>query len=82
MKFRIDMTVKNKLISGFGAVILIMIGVSVNTFFGLKSTETVENRLLDLRFPTVLAGAQLENGINQSLSGLRGCNGQVFLEAI
>ena len=66
------LTVKNKLLLGFGAVILLMIGVSINTFTSISKVGTVENRLLDLRFPTVLAGAQLENGINLSLAGLRG----------
>jgi len=66
------LTVKNKLLLGFGAVILLMIGISINTFSSLSKVGSVENRLLELRFPTVLAGAQLENGINLSLAGLRG----------
>lgn len=66
------LTVKNKLLLGFGIVILLMIAVSVNTFHSLRQVEAIEYRLLHLRFPTVLAGAQLENGINLSLAGLRG----------
>lgn len=72
MKLKVNLTVKNKLILGFGAVLLTMLVVSANTFFGLKEIENTEARLLDLRFPTVLAGAQVENGINLSLAGLRG----------
>ena len=72
MKIKVNLTVKNKLIAGFGAVILIMIGISINTFISMKEVEVVENRIQHLRFPTVLAGAQLENGINLSLAGLRG----------
>lgn len=72
MKFKFNLNVRNKLFAGFGAVIFIMMGISVNTFFGLKDIEVVEDRLLHLRFPTVLAGAQLENGINHSLAALRG----------
>jgi len=69
---KINLTVKNKLSLGFGAVIFLMIAVSINTFISMSKVNAVENRLLDLRFPTVLAGSQLENGINLSLAGLRG----------
>ncbi len=72
IKTNIKFTVKTKLFTGFGAVILIMVAASLMTFSGIKNVETTEKRLLNLRFPTVLAGAQLENGINLSLAGLRG----------
>ncbi len=74
MKFKMNMklTVKSKLLLGFGALILIMIAVSVKTFMGMAHIEEVEDRLLNTRVPTVLAGAKLENGINLSLAGLRG----------
>ncbi len=72
MKFKVRLTVKKKLFLGFGAVLFVMLAISVNTFLGLKEIETTEERLLNLRFPTVLAGGQLENGINLSLAGLRG----------
>ena len=72
MKLNINLTVKNKLFLGFGGILLIMIAISINTFVGLQEIETTEDRLLNLRFPTVLAGAELENGINLSLAGLRG----------
>ena len=67
-----NLTVKRRLTLGFGLVIGIMIIVSVYTFLQLKKLESIENRLLDLRLPTVLAGARLENGMNLSLAGLRG----------
>ena len=72
LKMNMKLTVKNKLLLGFGAVILLMIAVSINTFHSLSKVEVIETRLLELRFPTVLAGAQLENGLNLSLAGLRG----------
>ena len=72
MKLKMKFTVKNKLLLGFASVILIMTAISINTFYSLSKVAVVETRLLDLRFPTVLAGAQLENGINLSLAGLRG----------
>jgi len=68
----IKLTVKNKLFAGFGLVILVLSGVSLNTAFSLNELGVIEKRILELRFPTVLAGAQLENGINLSLAALRG----------
>ena len=68
----LKLTVKNKLFIGFGAIIFIMIAISTNTFIGIAETEEIENRLLHLRMPTVIAGSQLENGVNLSLAGLRG----------
>jgi len=65
-------SVKNKLLLGFGTLIIIMTAISVNVFMGMKHIETIEDRLLNLRVPTVLAAAQLENGLNLSLAGLRG----------
>ncbi len=74
MKLRLNMklTVKNKLLFGFGALILIMTVLAVKNFVGMKNINALEDRLLHLRVPTVLAAAQLENGINLSLAGLRG----------
>lgn len=66
------LTVKTKLILGFASVIALMLLIMLKTFFGLKNLGEIESRLLDLRFPTVLAGKQLENGMNKSLAGLRG----------
>lgn len=72
MKFNFVLSVRNKLLLGFGSVLLVMAVVSFNTFLGIKEIERTEDRLLNLRFPTVVAGGQLENGINLSLAGLRG----------
>jgi len=69
---KINLTVKNKLSLGFGVVIFLMIAISINTFISMSKVDVIEDRLLDLRIPTVLAGAHLENGINLSLAGLRG----------
>ncbi|VAW94391.1 Methyl-accepting chemotaxis sensor/transducer protein, partial [hydrothermal vent metagenome] len=71
-KLNIKLTVKSKLLLGFGTLILIMVAISVKTFFGMAHVKEIEDKLLHTRMPTVLAGAQLENGINLSLAGLRG----------
>lgn len=72
MKSNIKINLQNKLLSGFGAILLIMVVLSLTTHFSLKKTEEIEGRLFTLRIPTVLAATQLENGINLSLAGLRG----------
>lgn len=72
MNFKLKMNIKNKLLAAFGVILLIMLLVSLTTHFSLKTTEEIEHRLFNLRLPTVLAGSQLENGINLSLAGLRG----------
>jgi methyl-accepting chemotaxis protein len=72
MKSITSLTVKRRLTLGFGMIVAIMLAVSLYTLLNLKSIQRIETRLLDLRVPTVLAGARLENGINLSLAGLRG----------
>jgi len=65
-------TVKNKLLLGFGAVLLTMLLVSLNTFLKIDTTIEVQDRILEIRQPTVLAGMHLSDGIHLSLAGLRG----------
>ncbi len=72
LKINLKLSVKNKLLLGFGALILIMIVLSISNFLSMKQVAKIEQRLMNLRVPTVLAAAQLENGINLSLAGLRG----------
>lgn len=66
------LTIKNKLLLGFGAVLAAMTLSSLNTFYHIESTIEIEDRLLHLRQPTVRAGLQLADGIHLSLAGLRG----------
>jgi signal transduction histidine kinase len=68
----LNLNVNRRLLLGFGIMICVMFVVSSYTFLHLKSIERLESRLLDIRVPTVLAGARLENGINLSSAGLRG----------
>ena len=72
MKLNIKMNLQNKLLTGFGSILIIMIIISVMTHYSIKATEEIEHRLLHVRLPTVAAGANLENGLNLSLAGLRG----------
>lgn len=66
------LTIKNKLLLGFGAVLLLMALVSISNFTKLDAITEAEKRLVRLRLPTVMAGMQLSDGIHLSLAGLRG----------
>ena len=66
------MTIQNKLLSGFGVVLALAAAVSVFNFTKLLKVTEVEQRLLELRLPTVQAGMRLADGIHLSLAGLRG----------
>ena len=66
------LTIKNKLLLGFGAVLAITTLVSINTLYRIEATVEVQDRILELRQPTVLAGLHLTDGVNLSLAGLRG----------
>ncbi len=68
MKF----TIGKKLALGFGAMIALIVISSAVGYWKLTDVNTVEKRIIELRQPTVLAGRDLLNGINQSLAGLRG----------
>jgi len=66
------LTVGMKIGSGFAIIIVLMV---INTFAGrLKINELgdVQSRLTDIRYPTLLAGRDMLNGINSSLAALRG----------
>ena len=66
------LSVKNKMLLGFGAVLLTMVLVALNSFSKINATIEVQDRILELRQPTVLAGLHLTDGVNLSLAGLRG----------
>lgn len=72
MNYLNSLTTKSKLILGFGLVIAICVLSTLLIYIQLERTNKNQNVLLDVRAPTVEAGLQLSNGINQSLSGLRG----------
>ena len=66
------LTIQNKLLLGFGAVLLLAAVTSVFNFYKMDTVSGIEHRLIELRQPTVLAGQQLTDGIHLSLAGLRG----------
>jgi len=57
---------------GFATIILLMVVNTVAGRFKINDLSTVENRLTEIRYPTLLAGRDMLNGINSSLAALRG----------
>jgi len=68
----IRLSVQNKLLIGFGVILILIALMAVNNLFQVKNISNVEHRLIGLRMPTVLAGMELTDGIHLSLAGLRG----------
>ena len=66
------MTIQNKLLLGFGAILTLMCLVAFNTYYRIQATTDIQHHLLELSEPTVRAGLHLTDGINLSLAGLRG----------
>ena len=66
------LTVKNKLLLGFGSVLAVVFLISVNTYYRIVQTTDIQNRVINLRQPTVMAGMNLADGLHLSLAGLRG----------
>jgi methyl-accepting chemotaxis protein len=66
------MKVRLKILLGFGSILGFMVIISVVNFLRVTKVSEIEHQLIDVRFPSVLAGAELNNGINKTLAGLRG----------
>jgi len=67
-----NFTIKNKLFFGFGIILLSFTFFSIFNYFKINEIKNIETRLVKLRLPTEMAGAQLADGIHLSLAGLRG----------
>lgn len=65
------LTIRKKLLLGFGAVLLTTTLVALNNVIMMGTISEDEHRLIELRLPTVLAGMELTDGIHLSLAGLR-----------
>ncbi len=65
------LSIKNKLFLGFGAVLLVVTLGSTNTFYKIVQTTDLQESVIELRQPTVLAGMKLADGLHLSLAGLR-----------
>jgi methyl-accepting chemotaxis protein len=58
--------------SGYAIVALILVAAVLTTIFQVRRTNTVTNRIIDLRAPTAQSSLSMLNGINHSLAALRG----------
>jgi len=67
-----NLTIRNKLFISFATVFLLVILVSLNTWYQVSQSKDIQDKVLNLRQPTVLNGQNLRNDINHSLAGLRG----------
>ena len=65
-------TIGRKLVAGFGSLIAILIAVAAIVHLQLGKVERIREQVTELRQPTVVAGAGLLNGVNESLAALRG----------
>jgi methyl-accepting chemotaxis protein len=65
-------TVKIKFYIAFTAIMLITATVSLTIYFKINSNIVLEDKIVELRQPTVQAGLLLSAGMHQSLAGLRG----------
>lgn len=66
------LTIGKKLGFGFGVVIVFMIISAVIGRMKIDELNSVQDRLTDVRYPTLLSGRDMLNGINASLAALRG----------
>ena len=67
-----DMTIGKKVGLGFGLITLILMAVVLLTIQQVRTMETVNKRVVELRMPTAHASLMMLNGINHSLASLRG----------
>jgi len=68
----IKFSVQKKLLLGFGVILILFSLMAFNNLIQIKNVTTIEERLIDVRLPTVMAGMNLTDGIHLSLAGLRG----------
>lgn len=65
-------TIGKKLGLGFAVVLSLMIGSVLLSYNNSQKLQRIENRILDLRYPTLVVGRDMLNSINHSLAALRG----------
>lgn len=72
IKWLTNIGVGKKISGGFGILALIMVLTVVIATNRITSSQEINNRVFELRTPTVLASNHMLNGINHSLAALRG----------
>lgn len=66
------LTIKNRLILGFSAIVLVLVAVVWNSISSISTVGKTSSRVIDLRVPTSAASSALINDVNASLASLRG----------
>ena len=64
--------IRKKLVAGFLAVSLVLVGAVSATLVEVNKIQKVTNRIVELRMPTAAASTSIVNNINASLAALRG----------
>ncbi|MEH6357907.1 MAG: methyl-accepting chemotaxis protein [Pseudomonadales bacterium] len=72
MNFISKLTITQKLVWGFGLILGLVVLTSATTYKSSSDVKNIQQRMINLRYPTVMAGKDLINGINNSLAALRG----------
>ncbi len=72
MKWFTHMNIGKKIITGFMLVTSIIVIMAIITINGISTTSSLNQRVIKLRQPTVLASTEMVNNINYSLAALRG----------
>ncbi|MGR3175004.1 MAG: CHASE3 domain-containing protein, partial [Candidatus Scalindua sp.] len=67
-----NMTIGVKMSLGFGIITLVLVAAVLTTVWQIGKTNTVTNRLIELRAPTAQTSLTMKNGVNHSLAALRG----------
>ena len=67
-----NMKLGTKISCGFGIITFILIAAVLTSIWQVGKTNTVTNRLIELRAPTAQTSASMQNGVNHSLAALRG----------
>ena len=67
-----NLSIRQSLFLGFGVILVLFILNSVYVSYETRKIHAIEERLLENRVPSVLAGEKLLDGIDLSLAGLRG----------
>jgi len=67
-----NLNLSTKLGSGFSLMIILLVTAISITLFQIAKVDKLANRVVELRTPTAQASLGMLNGLNQSLSGLRG----------
>ncbi len=67
-----NMKLGTKISCGFGIITFVLIAAVLTSIWQVDKTNTVTNRLIELRAPTAETSLAMQNGVNHSLAALRG----------